>query len=70
LIQWVGEEVEIVHVDVSACVAMTDSLSWSHYGIKCLPSQDISDYDFISVSNDGFIAVSVKPVDDRLCLIM
>jgi hypothetical protein len=29
LIQWVGEEVEIVHVDVSACVAMADSSPWS-----------------------------------------
>jgi hypothetical protein len=30
LIQWVDEEVEIVHVDVWACVAMADSSSWSH----------------------------------------
>jgi hypothetical protein len=70
LIQWVGEEVEIVHADVSACIAMVDSPSWSHYNINCLSSQDISDYDFISVSKDGFIPVSVKPVDDRLNLIM
>jgi hypothetical protein len=70
LIQWVGEEVEIVHADVSACVAMTDSSSWSHYNIKCLLSQYILDCDFVSVSKDGFIPVSVKPVDDRLNLIM
>jgi hypothetical protein len=43
LIQWVGEEVEIVHADVSACAAMTDSSSWSHYNIKCLLGQDILD---------------------------
>jgi hypothetical protein len=70
LIQLVGEEVEIVHVDVSACVAMADPSSWSHYNIKCLSGQDISDYDFVSVSKDGFIPVSIKPVDDRLNLIM
>jgi hypothetical protein len=35
LIQWVGEEVEIVHADVSACVSTTDSSSWSHYNIMC-----------------------------------
>jgi hypothetical protein len=34
LIQWVGEEVEIVHADVSACIAMADSSSWFHYNIK------------------------------------
>jgi hypothetical protein len=70
LIQWVGEKVEIVHADVLACVATVDSLSWTHYSIKCLSGQDISDCDFVSVSKDGFIPVSVKPVDDRLNLIM
>jgi hypothetical protein len=59
-----------VHADVSACVAMANSLSWSHYNIKCLSGQDISDCDFVSVSKDGFISISVKPVDDRLNLIM
>jgi hypothetical protein len=70
LIQWVGEEVEIVHANVSACIATVDSSSWSHYNIKCLSGQDISDFDFVSVSKDGFIPISVKPVDDRLNLIM
>jgi hypothetical protein len=70
LIQWVGEEVEIVHADVSACVATADSSSWSHYNIKCLSGQDILDCDFFSVSKDGFIPVSVKSVGDRINLIM
>jgi hypothetical protein len=70
LIQWVGEEVEILHADVSACVAMTDSSSWSHYNIKCLSGQDISDCDFVNVSKDGFIPILVKLVDDWLNLIM
>jgi hypothetical protein len=70
LIQWVGEEVEIVHADVSACVATADSSSWTHYNIKCLSGQDISDCDFVSVSKDGFIPISIKPVDDRLNIIM
>jgi hypothetical protein len=59
-----------VHADVSACVAMADSSSLSHYNIKCLSGQDISDSDFVSVSKDGFILISIKPVDDRLNLIM
>jgi hypothetical protein len=70
LIQWVGEEVEIMPADVSAYVVVADSSSWTHYNIKCLSSQDISDCDFVSVSKDGFIPMSVKPVDDRLNLIM
>jgi hypothetical protein len=68
LIQLVGEEVEIVHADVSACVATADSSSWSHYDIKCLLGQDILDCNFVSVSKDGFIPVSVKPIDNRLNL--
>jgi hypothetical protein len=70
LIQWVGEKVEIVHADVLVCVATTDSSSWPHYNIKCLSGQDILDCDFVSVSKDGFVPMSVKPVDDRLNLIM
>jgi hypothetical protein len=70
LIQWVDEEVEIVHEDVSACIAMADSSSWSHYNIKCLSGQDISDHDVVSVSKEDFIPISVKPVNDRLNLIM
>jgi hypothetical protein len=68
LIQLVGEEVEIVQADVSACVATANSSSWSHYDIKCLLGQDILDCDFVSVSKDGFIPVSVKPIDNRLNL--
>jgi hypothetical protein len=70
LVQWVGEEVEIMHADVSACVATADSSSRYHYNIKCLPGQDISDCDFVSVSKDGFIPMSIKLVNDRLNLIM
>jgi hypothetical protein len=70
LIQWVDDEVEIVHADVSACVVVANSSSWSHYNIKFFSDQDISDCDFVSVSNDGFILVSIKLVDDRLNLIM
>jgi hypothetical protein len=59
-----------VHADVSTCVAMTDSSSWSHYNIKCLSGQDNSDCDIVSVSKDGFVPVSIKSVDHRLNLIM
>ena len=33
LIQWIGDEVEVVHADALACDAMVDSPSWTHYDI-------------------------------------
>jgi hypothetical protein len=66
LIQWVGEDVEVVHADTSTCIAMTDSSIWTHEDVKCLSGLDLSDYDFLSVSKDGFVPVHVKPVENRL----
>ena len=62
LIQWIGDEVEIVHADTSACVALADAkVDWQHGNATCLTGLDLSDYDFLSVSKDGFIPVVVKP---------
>jgi hypothetical protein len=52
LIQWVGDDVEIVHADTSACVAMADSPIWTHDGVRCLSGLDLSECDFLSVSKD------------------
>jgi hypothetical protein len=67
LIQWVDDEVEVVHGDNSACVAVADSHSIGvHDDVKCLSGLDLSDYEFISCSNNGFIPVVIKPFDNRL----
>jgi hypothetical protein len=66
LIQWTGDDVEVVHADTPACVAMTNSSVWTHDVVKCLPCLDLSDYDFLSVSNDGFVPVHVKPIENWL----
>jgi hypothetical protein len=66
LIQWVGDDVEVVHTDASACVAMTNSSIWTHEDVKCLSGLDLSDFDFLSVSNDGFLPVHVKLVENQL----
>jgi hypothetical protein len=63
LIQWVSEDVEVIHVDTLACVAVVDSSIWTHEDVKCLSGLDLSDYDFFSVSKDGFVPVHVKPVE-------
>jgi hypothetical protein len=41
LIQWASDDVEVVHVDTSTCVAMTDSSIWTHEDIKCLSGLDL-----------------------------
>jgi hypothetical protein len=40
LIQWVGNDIDVVHVDTSACVAMADSSVWSHEDVKCSSGLD------------------------------
>ena len=51
---------EIVNADSSALIALADALAdWQHGDIKCLSGCDISSYDFLSVSRDGFVPVSV-----------
>jgi hypothetical protein len=67
LIQWVDDEVEVVHGDNSACVAVADSHSIGvHDDVKCLFGLDLSNYEFVSCSNNGFISAVIKPFDNRL----
>jgi hypothetical protein len=40
LIQWVGNDIDVVHVDTSACVATADSSVWSHEDVKCSSGLD------------------------------
>ena len=63
LIQWVDDEVEVVHADNSACVALADaSVDWQHPHATCLTGQDLSEFDFLSATKNGFVPVSLKPV--------
>jgi hypothetical protein len=67
LIQLVDDEVEVVHGDNSACVVVADSHSIGvHDDVKCLSSLDLSDYEFVSCSSNGFIPVVIKSFDNRL----
>jgi hypothetical protein len=66
LIQWVGNDIEVVHADTLVCVAMADYSIWTHENVKCLSGLDLSDYDFLSVSKDSFVPIHVKPVENRL----
>jgi hypothetical protein len=67
LIQWIGDEVEVVHGDTSSFVATTDSNSiGANDNIKCLSGLDLSDYEVISCTKDGFVPATLKPVENRL----
>jgi hypothetical protein len=65
-IQWVSDDVEVIHTDTSACVAMAHSSIWTHEDVKCLSGLDLSDYHFLSVSKDSFVLVCVKLVENWL----
>ena len=70
LIQWIGDDVKVVHADNSAQVDIAKASSWPYYDIKCLSGQNLSDCDFLSVSKDSFVPVFVKPMENRLNHIM
>jgi hypothetical protein len=66
LIQWVCDEVEIVHGDVSACVAVADSSTMdNHENLKCLTGLDLSNLKLIDSTKDGFAIVVMKPIIDQ-----
>ena len=67
LIQWVDDDVEIVHSDASACVALADSpFIGANDDVRCLSGLDLSDYQFISCTKNGFVPAVIKPIENRL----
>jgi hypothetical protein len=66
LIQWVGDEIEIVHGDASACVAVASSSTMdNHENLKCLTSLDLSNLKLIDSTKDGFATVVMKSIVDQ-----
>jgi hypothetical protein len=62
LIQWIDDEVEVVHADVLAYISLADTTTdWQHGSTQCLSGKDLTGYDFLSVSKDGFVPVFVHP---------
>jgi hypothetical protein len=61
LVQWVGDQVEIIVGDVTECVAMAESQVDIQGGqLRCLIGRDLSEYNYVSISKDGFILISVN----------
>ena len=64
LIQWVDDEVEIVCADDSAFIALAEApVDWQHPNATCLSGRDLSEFDFLSATRDGFVPVSLKPIE-------
>jgi hypothetical protein len=62
LIQGINDEIEVVHTDASAYIALANATAdWQHGNAQCLSRKDLAGYDFLSVSKDGFVPMSVKP---------
>ena len=67
LIQWIGDEIEVVHGDTSSFIATVDSNSiGAHDNIKCLLGLDLSDYELISCTKNGFVPATLKTMENRL----
>jgi hypothetical protein len=63
IIQWIGDLVEIMGADDSACVAMAETQEDLQDGkVKCLSRMDLSRFDFVSLGHGGFVPVNVKPM--------
>jgi hypothetical protein len=61
LIQWIDDEIEVVHMDASAYIALADdTANWQHGSAQCLSWKNLTGYDFLSISKEGFVSVSVK----------
>ena len=63
VIQWVGDDVEVIEVDNSACISLTDApIDWRHGEMQCLTGRDLSDYDYyVAIGRDGFVPIKVQP---------
>jgi hypothetical protein len=62
LIQWIDDEIKVVHADASAYIALADAtVDWHHGGAQCLSRRDLIGYDFLSILKEGFVPMFVKP---------
>jgi hypothetical protein len=62
VIQWIGDEVEVVQTDEEVCIAMAESQVDILGGkMECLSGKDMTGYGYISVGMDGFVLISLKP---------
>jgi hypothetical protein len=55
----------VVHADASAYIAVTDATTdWQYGSAQCLSGKDLIGYDFLNISKEGFVPMSVKPASE------
>jgi hypothetical protein len=65
LIQWIDDEIDVVHADASANIALADAMAdWQHGNARCFSGRDLIGYDFLSISKEGFVPISVKSTSE------
>jgi hypothetical protein len=63
IVQWIGEEVKVVQANEEVCITVAESqVDILSRKMECLSGKDLIGYDYISISKDGFVPISVKPV--------
>jgi hypothetical protein len=61
LIQWIDDEIEVVHMDTWAYIALADATAdWQYGSTQCLSGKHLTGYNFLSISKDGFVSVSMQ----------
>jgi hypothetical protein len=62
VIQWIGNEVEVVQAVEDMCITVTESqVDIQEGNMNCLTGMDLMGYDYVSIGKDGFVPISVKP---------
>jgi hypothetical protein len=63
VIQWIGDELEVVQAGEEVCIAVAESQVDILGGkMECLFGKDLTGYDYISIDKDGFVPINVKSV--------
>jgi hypothetical protein len=63
VIQWVWDEVEIIHADGTTCIAIAIAGDgWQDDNVQRLTGRILVEFDYVSVEKDGFMPINVKPV--------
>jgi hypothetical protein len=61
LIQWIDNEIEVIHTDALAYIALAGAMpDWQHGSTQYLSGKDLTSYDFLSISKDVFMPVSLQ----------
>jgi hypothetical protein len=70
VIQWIGDEVEVVQADKEVCIVVAESQVDILGGkMECLSDKGLTGYYYISIDKDEFVSISVKPAIDATQLV-